>query len=139
MIIHELDAEKYFEQAVPSNDSLSRKNLHALFNENEKLKHKNPKAAKVLSMIIPGAGQLYAGDVKNGLNSLLLTGGFFLLFINTSIAYTFVDALVAVGPWYYRYYLGGYQRAETITINRVEMKRARIYRKMLDTVQSATL
>lgn len=128
-------SEKYFEQLIPKTDSASIQHLRYLFVENEKLNRINPKTARILSMIIPGAGQLYAGDVKNGVNSLLLTGGFAFLFINTALSYSFVDALMAAGPWYYRYYYGGFKRAETITINRVEIKRAKLFTRIMNSVQ----
>lgn len=129
------ESEKYFDLLIPDSDSASLQNLDYLFLKNEKLNRRNPKVAKVLSIIIPGAGQLYAGDVKNGINSLLLTGGFALLFINTAFTYSFMDAFTAVGPWYYRYYYGGFKRAEAITVDRVEIKRAKIFSKIMDSVQ----
>lgn len=128
-------SENYFIQLISQTDSVSLQKLHYLFLKNEKLNRRNPKTARILSMIIPGAGQFYAGDVKNGLNSLLLTGGFALLFVNTAFTYSYVDALTAAGPWYYRYYYGGFRRAETITINRVELKRAKLFTQIMNSVQ----
>lgn len=131
-------SEDYFKRLIPSTDSVSLQKLDYLFLKNDKLNRKNPKTARILSMIIPGAGQFYAGDVKNGLNSLLLTGGFALLFINTALSYSYVDALTAAGPWYYRYYYGGFRRAETITINRVELKRSKLFTQIMNSVQPYT-
>ncbi len=128
-------SENYFKQLIPATDSVSLQNLNYLFSKNEKLNRKSPKTARILSMIIPGAGQLYAGDIKNGVNSLLLTGGFALLFVNTAFSYSYVDALTAAGPWFYRYYYGGFRRAETITISRVELKRARLYTQIMNSIQ----
>lgn len=45
------------------------KNVLALVN----MKRKNPDVAKWLSLV-PGAGQFYAGDVKDGFNALILNG-----------------------------------------------------------------
>ncbi len=87
----------------------------------ERVAKKNPKTARVLSMILPGAGQFYAGDIKNGLNSLLLNALLGFWFVTTGLAYTFVDAAATVTPWLFRYYGGGIRRAGEI----VEKKEGR--------------
>ena len=97
----------------------------------ERAERKNPKTAKILSMIIPGSGQIYAGDWRNGLNSLLLTGGLMTLGIYTISAAGFIDGIVMVGPWYQRYYTGGFKRAET-SVNALKKKvRYEVLQEML--------
>ena len=82
-------------------------------------------------MIIPGSGQIYAGDWRNGLNSLLLTGGLMTLGIYTISAAGFIDGIVMVGPWYQRYYTGGFKRAET-SVNALKKKvRYEVLQEML--------
>ena len=41
----------------------------------EKLMHPNPTFATLMSICIPGTGQIYAGDIKDGVNSILLLSG----------------------------------------------------------------
>ena len=49
--------------------------IDALFLEAFNRRQKSEKAARLLSTFLPGLGQTYAGDWKNGLNALLLNGG----------------------------------------------------------------
>ncbi len=46
---------------------------------NVKSSYKSKKLAQILSAIIPGAGQIYAGDLRNGLNAFVLNGILFFL------------------------------------------------------------
>lgn len=92
---------------------------------------KNPKTARILSMIIPGSGQVYAGDWRNGINSLLLTGGLFTLGVYTIGAAGFIDGILMVGPWYQRYYTGGFKRAESSVIAYKKKVRYEVLQEML--------
>lgn len=87
-----------------------------------------------MSMIIPGLGQLYAGDIKNGLNSLILTGGLFSLGIYSAINNGFLDASLSVIPWFQRYYQGGFNKAQIIAKAKIEKKRYQIFNQLLDEV-----
>ena len=96
-----------------------------------RVEKKNPKTARVLSIIIPGSGQLYAGDWRNGLNSLLLTGGLMTLGVHTIATIGFIDGILMVGPWYQRYYTGGFKRAEA-SVNALKKKvRYEVLQEML--------
>lgn len=112
------------------------RNVHKLFDRNERLNRVKPKTAMVLSMIVPGAGQMYSGDYRNGLNSLLLNSFFVWLFINTGVNNGWLDAFTSVFPWYFRYYTGGYKRSETIAFERIAMRRARIYHQIVESLPS---
>lgn len=91
----------------------------------------NPKTARLLSIILPGSGQLYCGDIKGAINSLALTTGLVLLYINTAANYSFIDAAISVLPWFQRYYQGGYQNAAKAALKR-RQKRINIqYQKIL--------
>lgn len=81
-------------------------------------KRYNPRKARVMSFIIPGSGQLYAGDTKNGLNSFMLVTGFVAVGFGLATSIQFVDAAIIVFPWFQRYYMGGYQKAYTITLDK---------------------
>ena len=112
--------------------------IKALFVRNKKLQRIHPKTAMVLSMIIPGMGQLYSGDYRNAINSFTITSAFMVLGIETALAYSFIDALIAVFPWYQRYYMGGYNKAETIAIARIQQKRYHIYQGILTAVEEVS-
>ena len=118
-------------QAYTGEDSAAQGALLQLFRRNEKISRLNPKTARILSYIIPGLGQFYAGDLKNGINSLLLTGGLIVLAVHLGITVAPVDALLTVGPWYLRYYQGGVKNAERITRNKQKRKRAKVYQDLL--------
>ncbi len=124
---------RYFNYCIDSGYVTEKQELCCLFNEIDHIKKRyNPKLAWTLSLIIPGLGQVYCGDIKDGLNSLLLTGALGFLFLNTAINYSFLDALISVGPWYQRYFQGGFQNAEKSAIKRREKEIARIYSGIID-------
>lgn len=120
-------AEKYFESCIDLKD---RKELTFLFS-GKKLLTPSPKKARIMSMILPGLGQTYSGDIKSGLNSLFLTSGLIALGIKISISYSPVDAIFAILPWYQRYYTGGYGKAEDIARIKLEQKRSMTYARIL--------
>ncbi|MBL7806255.1 MAG: hypothetical protein JNN28_00470 [Saprospiraceae bacterium] len=106
-----------------------------LFRQAEKVARKSPKTARILSMIIPGAGQFYAGDIKNGLNSLLLNALLGYWFVVTGINYSFIDAGATVTPWLFRYYGGGIRRAGEILEKKKEERLRKIFQKVLTTIE----
>lgn len=127
------ESEKYFLASIPNAADSAKQKIHQLFIKNKRI-YLSPNLARVLSIILPGAGQLYAGDFKNGISSLLVVGGFTALAINTAIVYSIPIAALATGSWALRYYAGGFQRAATITQKRINKKRQKIYLEVLDVV-----
>ncbi|MCX6352912.1 MAG: tetratricopeptide repeat protein [Bacteroidetes bacterium] len=127
------ESEKYFIASIHNAPDSIKQKIHQLFMENKRI-HLSPNLARVLSIILPGAGQLYAGDFKNGLSSLLVVGGFTALAINTAIVYSIPIAALATGSWTLRYYAGGFQRATTITQKRINKRRQKIYLEVLGVV-----
>jgi len=89
-----------------------------------------------MSRIIPGSGQLYAGDIKNGLNSLLLTGGIALLGVHLYNQYSLFDAIMSAFPWFARYYKGGYHKAFEIAYQKRSIRRDRTYKQILKTIEN---
>jgi tetratricopeptide (TPR) repeat protein len=123
-------ARYYFESCIELEDT---KELSDLFSS-RKLLSPSPRKARILSMILPGLGQTYSGDIKSGLNSLLLTSGLIALGIKISISYSPIDAIFAILPWYQRYYTGGYGKAEDIARKRMHQNRNEAYTKVLKLV-----
>ncbi|MBN8677169.1 MAG: hypothetical protein J0M29_03030 [Chitinophagales bacterium] len=106
-----------------------------LFRQAEKVARKSPKTARILSMFLPGAGQFYAGDIKNGLNSLLLNALLGYWFVVTGVNYSFIDAGATVTPWLFRYYGGGIRRAGEILEKKKEERLRKIFQKVLTTIE----
>lgn len=82
-----------------------------------------PTLAKILSIFIPGLGQLYAGDAFNAANSFLLNGGLAASFFYIAERHSFINAITSIGPWFQRYYTGGFNRAEKIALMKQKEKR----------------
>ena len=130
-------SQGHFLAMLSPTDSSTRAQVNALFHDLEKIRL-NPKTARILSSILPGAGQLYAGDVKNGLNSFLLNGGLVVLSFYVTSSLGFVEGLISVLPWFQRYYTGGYKKAELIAAQKVEEKKGAIYRRILKALSERT-
>ncbi len=92
--------------------------LTLLFQKLATEKFYNPQKAKNLSRILPGLGQWYVKDYKNSLNSFCLNASLLGLGIWGTIAYTPFDGILWVLPWLRRYYIGGYQKAEFIAVDK---------------------
>jgi tetratricopeptide (TPR) repeat protein len=109
-------SRNYFSLCLPENQD----SVDLYFNNIVQLQRRfKPGLAKVMSMIIPGSGQVYAGDWKNGLNSFFLSAGFLSLGAAMMGSLSFIDSAVLVLPWFQRYYTGGFQKAYEITNNRL--------------------
>jgi tetratricopeptide (TPR) repeat protein len=115
-----------------SGDSAKINALNKLFPDSTTLYRPRPKLAKKLSFFLPGLGQFYSGDIRNGLNSLGLNLAFMALSVNVGINYTFFDALLAVFPWLNRYYLGGTVKAEIIAHKKRLENRQEFYLKVIE-------
>ena len=130
--LYEFDkAEKYFLALIPDTNYAAKNKMEDLFGKKKNLYRPNPRTAKTMSMILPGLGQMYCGDVKNGLNSMVLTGGLVILGIYMTEYYTFLDAFLTAVPWFFRYYKGGYQKAEQIALQKRNIRRNKTYQKIL--------
>ncbi len=74
-------SESYFESCV---NLIDKKELSDLFSD-RRLFSPSPRKARIMSMLLPGLGQTYSGDIKAGLNSLLLSTGLIALGIKIGI------------------------------------------------------
>lgn len=127
------NAKSHFRLCTDSADSVK---FEALFSH-KRLWSPSPKKARIFSTIIPGSGQVYAGDIKAGMNSLLLTAGLVALGINISVKYKLIDAIATVLPWYQRYYMGGVGKAEEIAINKRRSKRNDSYVAVIKLIEES--
>jgi tetratricopeptide (TPR) repeat protein len=92
-------------------DSTVAGQIHGLFADHKTFTRPDPKTASWLSVFFPGAGQLYAGELGEGVNSLLLTGSLVGLGILLAYYTSPLDAILTILPWFQRYYQGGIVRA----------------------------
>jgi len=131
------ESETHFLNLVADNNFEAKERIKKLFSKKKNLYRPNPKTAKTLSIILPGAGQMYAGDVKNSINSLLLTGGFVTLGVFMAQEYTYLDAILTSLPWFLRYHKGGYSRAYSIAHKKRATRRNKTYKRILETVKDS--
>lgn len=83
-----MEAREAFEFYGSDRDEASRKKIQRISQITllaQKANFRSPKLAKTLSTILPGSGQLYAGDWKGGANAL---------FINLTLGYILANNLV---------------------------------------------
>ncbi len=111
-------------------DSPSRARILSLFRRPRQYQRPRPFTAYLLSMGIPGAGQAYAGYWGEALHSFLLVGSLASLTTYLWIRYTWVDALGSAN-WAVRYLYGGAVKAEKLAARRRNLKRKKVYEKVL--------
>ena len=129
--LNEFEDSKKHLLVISSLSDSSKKFINELFKNVAKTQLiPNPKVASILSMIIPGTGQLYSGDFKSGINSFLLTGTAITVFTLINIRYSFLDAILGVFPYYQRYYTGGVINAQNIAENKIKMKKVETVKKI---------
>lgn len=85
--------------------------IESLIKNAIKYSKKKSQIASIQSALIPGLGQSINGDLSDGLKSFFVVGALASLFIDVSLSYSLIDALVSVGPWLSRYYIGGIANA----------------------------
>jgi tetratricopeptide (TPR) repeat protein len=112
-------------------DHSGKTKFEQLMRQAERISRKSAKKARNLSMVLPGAGQFYAGDYKNGINSLLVNALLGYWLVSTGISFTFLDAAATVSPWLFRYYAGGMRRAGEILEKKKEEGLRKVFGKVL--------
>lgn len=128
------NAGKHFLAALPPDQINERKQIADLYNNPKNFSRPNPKTAFILSVILPGSGQLYSGDGKSAINSFLLTSAFVGLVLYLSVRIHPVEAILTGSPWFQRYYQGGFDHAEQTAINERQKRRNIIYHQSLSII-----
>jgi len=95
-----------FKQYYALKDSSLISKIDSIFNETTALKYKSAKLAKWMSTFIPGSGQVYGKDYRNGLNAFILNSLTTYLFVNSLINLQIKDALTLNVTLFERYYRG---------------------------------
>ena len=99
----------YFDE-IPNTARVAAE-IDTLFSEAINLPQKSEKTARLLSTFLPGLGQTYAGDWKNGLNALLLNVVLGYVTLDAAIERDYDDALLSFFFLFHRYYSGNRYRA----------------------------
>jgi len=128
-------SKNYFLNCLEKNDSIKKQNIISLFENKKALNKPNPKKAMWLSVFLPGAGQLYCRDYRNAINSSAITTLFLAIGVRMTLRYSFLDAFIAVFPWFQRYYMGGYLRAEKTAIQKREENRLKILNEIIQIIE----
>jgi tetratricopeptide (TPR) repeat protein len=128
------EADSLFRQLGAAFPEEGRQALEALLRDLRRVGRHNPQTAQWLSVFLPGAGQIYAGDLKNGLNSFLLTGALAAFTLYLWVEIGALDALLTGLPWASRYYLGGVRRSDDIARARFAERRNEIFQDILTLV-----
>ena len=89
----------------------SDERLNTLFDEAMNTPQKSVNIARILSTILPGAGQVYAGNWRSGLNALLLNSTLGFLTIDAAFDRHYTDAVLWGVLAFWRYYRGNTFRA----------------------------
>ncbi|TVR77042.1 MAG: hypothetical protein EA412_12195 [Chitinophagaceae bacterium] len=117
------NSKDYFLKIQTSDSIFYKQEIENIFENNKRIDRLNPRTARIMSMIIPGSGQFYAGDIRGGLNSLLLTAGIVAIGYSTALTLSWVDASITYFPWFMRYYMGGYgNAAEAVRIRKDDLR-----------------
>ncbi len=98
--------------------------LDTLLENAANVPQKSPRFAKVLSAIVPGAGQVYAGKWRHGLNALVLNGVLGYLTVDAVLDRHYLDAVLWGGTVFSRYYRGNIFRAEE-AVKRFNLQQSR--------------
>ncbi len=127
-------SEEYFLNIVASDSSVTHE-IKEIFSDKKKFNKPNPKSISILSLFIPGLGQIISGDLKEGLNSFILVEGIGVLAVYVGFRYSIIDAVFTVLPWYQRYLLGGSDKAEKIAIRKRAENRNEIFHEILEVLK----
>jgi tetratricopeptide (TPR) repeat protein len=107
----------YFEE---EGNSVFAESLDSLLSAAEDMNYKSPTTAKWLSTFIPGTGQMYAGNVGDGINAFLLNSANIYFIIYKLLKEEYGNAYIIYFFLFRRYYFGNiyHARKEAIEYNR---------------------
>jgi hypothetical protein len=89
-----------------------------------------------MSRLLPGSGQIFVGETGSGINSFLLLSAVSLYAMNTGINYSFIDGVLVLSSWFYRYYTGGFTNANEMAVQKLESEKIRVYAEIIELIES---
>jgi len=113
-----------FNTALDSADTVKIMQLTNLQGQLIKLKHPYPALATVMSILVPGSGQIYTGEILDGINSIVILAGLTCLSL-----YVPVFAVLAA-PFLYRYYIGGILHANRYATDKRLINKSHFYKNL---------
>ncbi|MBN1388736.1 MAG: hypothetical protein JW965_09835 [Bacteroidales bacterium] len=117
-------------------DSTGTEKVNNLFADFESLSQKfRPGKVELMSMLLPGLGQIYTGELFSGLNSFFLISGVTVYAVITAVNYTLLDGLLVLSSWFYRYYSGGFTNARNLAVQKIENEKARVYFEIFSLIE----
>jgi len=114
-----------FNEVVDTTDTVKISQLSYLLNNFNKLKRPYPAVATIMSILVPGSGQIYAGYPFAGINSILLLTGLTYLSFQVPIL-----AVIAI-PFIYRYYMGGILHSNQYAKERKMLRKEKFYNDIM--------
>lgn len=121
-------------------DWITDERLDALFDEAVNTPRKSIRIARILSTILPGAGQVYAGSWRGGVNALLLNSALGFLTVDAALDRHYTDALLWGGLVFWRYYRGNTfragQAAEQFNERRIQQAAEAILQRLQEIVDA---
>lgn len=129
------ESRQLFYELALMNDSLDARTVLAYFDEFTKDAHrKRPGKVEVMSYLLPGLGQCYIGEWREGANSFTLVGGLVFGLVKFSSLYSPMDGVLLFAPWIQRYYQGGGEKAKRLAERRIQEKQNTTFNKLVDLV-----
>lgn len=125
------EAEEYFLKITSSNPEASAR-IKEIFADEKQFYKPNPNTISILSLFIPGLGQMLTGSFKEAVNSLMLVGGIGTAMVIVALRLSIWDAILSIVPWYQRYLVGGSENAEQLAIDKRSQNRNEIYLEVLE-------
>lgn len=104
--------------------------LDSLYRLHDSFSYKSPSSAKWLSTFIPGSGQIYAEDFRNGFNALAVNFSFGYLIVYGLAKGQILDVLIIYATLFERYYSGNRYHAEE-TAREYNLKLDKKFHKMV--------
>lgn len=125
------EAEGALRQAFPENAAQLQR-LRELLADARKLKLKSPQTARLLSAVLPGAGQAYAGDAPDALNALAVNGGIATLVVASAVNGYYPEAVLLLFFPLKRFYTGNIGNAGRLAQRRNAAAQEQYRQRILD-------
>jgi TM2 domain-containing membrane protein YozV len=116
---------QYFDTHTSFSDE-QKADILALLHKAGKEREKSPLLASLLSALLPGSGQIYAGDILNGFHAFLINAGTGFLLAFTIIEGQYADAAMIFLFLLNRFYTGNIFHAERLA-RKYNMKKRKKY------------
>jgi tetratricopeptide (TPR) repeat protein len=123
------EAEEALAQAFPDAELQP---LRELLAEARRSRPKSPRAARLLSAFLPGAGQAYTGEVPDALNALAVNGGIAVLAAAAAVYGYYPEAVLLVLFPLRRYYIGNIGNAGRLAERRNAAAQERYRRRLME-------